>query len=225
MKKCSKCCKEKILSEFYKQKGYCKECGRQMCRDYKKRNKQKISDYNKQYKLDHKEDIIVYNKKYNIENRTKIQTRHTKYLRNRRKTNPEYKISLTIRNRTKRILKGEKTKSTLELLGCSYCFLIKWIESQFENDMTFENHGKLWHLDHVIPCKKFNVINKVDQERCFHWTNLQPLYGLDNLKKKDKTDINEICMQQIKICNFLVKFGSYYMKQYTLLNYNKFKYL
>jgi hypothetical protein len=73
MKICSKCKIKKDFSEYYKSKGYCKDCGRQMCRDYKKRNKQKISNYNKQYKQKHKSDIKVYNQNYNIKNRKIIQ--------------------------------------------------------------------------------------------------------------------------------------------------------
>ena len=59
MKKCSKCKQEKESSEYYKGHGYCKECGRQMCRDYKKRNKDKISEYNKKYKSEHKNEIKI----------------------------------------------------------------------------------------------------------------------------------------------------------------------
>ena len=67
---CKRCKMVKKSTEFYKTRTYyCKECNREMCRNYKTRNKDKISRYNKKYKLKHKEEISVYNKKYNIENR------------------------------------------------------------------------------------------------------------------------------------------------------------
>jgi hypothetical protein len=48
--------------------------------------------------------------------------------------------------------------------------------------MTKENYGK-WHVDHIIPCAAFNFNNEEEQRRCFHYTNLQPLWAEENIKK------------------------------------------
>jgi len=53
--------------------------------------------------------------------------------------------------------------------------------------MTWENHGE-WHIDHIKPCASFDLSDKKEQIMCFHYTNLQPLWGSDNLSKSDKFD-------------------------------------
>jgi len=192
--KCSKCKKRKLLNEFPKYgnekkcRNYCRECGRLMCKNYKKGNRDKVSDYNKKYKSEHKSDITQYNRVWSS---------------NRRKTNEQYKIKNTLRIRTIKALKGSaKLSTTMKLLGCSLEFLIKWFKFRFTEDMTMSNHGKIWHIDHVIPCSKFDLINDEQQKKCFHWTNVQPLHGARNIKKGDSFDMNEIINQAKKISEF-----------------------
>jgi len=50
--------------------------------------------------------------------------------------------------------------------------------------MTWKNYGE-WHVDHIKPCAKFNLIIDKEQKRCFHYSNLQPLWAKDNIKKSD----------------------------------------
>lgn len=85
-------------------------------------------------------------------------------------------------------LKGQnKSKPTLQLLGCSISHFKKHLESQFTEGMTFENHGpKGWHIDHIIPVSSFNLSDPDQQKKCFHFSNLQPLWYEDNLKKGSK---------------------------------------
>ena len=119
------------------------------------------------------------------DNRKKIQAGNTKYEKNRKLTDPEFKLLLTLRSRLKSALKRKNVKkgsSTLELTGCELPFLKEYLEDQFTEGMTWENHG-LWHVDHIQPCCSFDLQNLEEQQTCFHYTNLQPLWAKDNLSK------------------------------------------
>jgi len=77
---------------------------------------------------------------------------------------------------------GQKCKKTMEILGCSLSFLKDYLESKFQSGMTWENYGK-WHIDHIRPCASFDLSDPKQQRICFHYTNLQPLWAEDNVKK------------------------------------------
>ena len=80
-----------------------------------------------------------------------------------------------------------KSAATLELLGCSVEELKKHLENQFVKGMTWNNYGLHgWHIDHIIPCASFDLTKEEEQRKCFHYTNLQPLWAKDNYAKGDK---------------------------------------
>jgi len=59
--------------------------------------------------------------------------------------------------------------------------------------MTRNNYGE-WHIDHIIPCAAFNMSNEIDQRICFHYTNLQPLWAVDNIRKSDNVSADAIAI-------------------------------
>ena len=123
--------------------------------------------------------VAADNKRYGIKHRKKLTQ---KYL-NRRRTDPNFKILTILRGRIKDVLKGHsKSDSTINILGCTIEELWIYLESKFTEGMTRQNHGK-WHVDHIIPCASFDLTKPEQQVKCFHYTNLQPLWALDNLKK------------------------------------------
>jgi DNA/RNA endonuclease G (NUC1) len=74
-----------------------------------------------------------------------------------------------------------------ELIGCSPSELKQYIEKQFKLGMTWENyklHG--WEVDHIVPCDSFDLTNVEEQKKCFHYTNLQPLWMRENRQKSCK---------------------------------------
>ena len=60
---------------------------------------------------------------------------------------------------------------------------------QFTEDMSWEafRDGKI-HIDHIVPCFAFDLTDEAEQKRCFHYTNLQPLWAKENLRKGTRTD-------------------------------------
>lgn len=114
------------------------------------------------------------------------------YTKNRIKTDPTFKLKMILRSRLSDAIKkqfGTKAYKSIELLGCTIEEARQHIEQQFTEGMTWDNHGigdDKWHIDHIIPCASFDLTDKEQQKLCFHYTNLQPLWQPDNLKKSDK---------------------------------------
>ena len=73
----------------------------------------------------------------------------------------------------------------MQLIDCTIEALKHWLSYQFAPGMTWDNYGE-WHIDHVRPCASFDLTDPEQQKQCFHWTNLQPLWAEDNLKKSHK---------------------------------------
>ena len=101
----------------------------------------------------------------------------------RRRTNPAFKIRCNLASRLYSALKGKpKSTTTMLLVGCDIEFLKGHLESKFKTGMTWENYGT-WHIDHIKPCALFDLLKSEEQKKCFHFSNLQPLWAKDNICK------------------------------------------
>jgi len=121
--------------------------------------------------------------KYYYSNKKQIIAQQRKYKIFKKKTDPEYKLLHNVRKRMWAILKKQKkSDSTLKLTGCSLQELRKHLESKFEDGMNWDNYG-VWHVDHIIPCANFDLSDPEQQKICFHYTNLQPMWGEKNIQK------------------------------------------
>ena len=140
--------------------------------------------------------------KYQTERRNKPGYREyfRKYYKNwinkKLKTDPHFKLKQALSHRIWGALKGQvKSKRTMELLGCTIDELWIHMESKFTEGMTKENYGK-WHVDHIMPCASFDLTDPEQQAKCFHYTNLQPLWALDNIKKGNRVQIKATMCQE-----------------------------
>lgn len=132
-------------------------------REYTRVNKERI----KQYKKDNWARILEYKKE----------------VQKNSMNDPKFVLLKRLRGRIYAALKrGNKSDSTKNLLGCSLDFFKQHIEGQFAEGMSWENMG-IWHLDHIKPCCLFDLTKEEEQRKCFNYTNMQPLWRLDNLKK------------------------------------------
>ncbi len=103
-------------------------------------------------------------------------------LRARWKADPEFRLLINHRNRVSAIMRGKLKPKSRDLLGCSMPEFRSFIELKFTQGMTWENMGA-WHLDHIVPCASFDLSIKSHVIRCFHYTNFQPLWAKENLRK------------------------------------------
>lgn len=93
------------------------------------------------------------------------------------------RLSMRLRSRIRLAIHGlDKAASTFSLIGCSIEELKVWLAGQFKLGMSWENFGR-WHIDHRRPCASFDLSDPVQQRECFHFSNLQPLWAIDNLQK------------------------------------------
>lgn len=207
----------KILKEFI-YRCECRECSRRMCSEYKAKNREKVKNYNKTYKEQHRDETSAFNKKYYQEHKEseRIRTRETH--RRLRETSISFKLASSMRGRIKKVItSGSKSKKTMEILGCDIEFFIKWIEYQFDENMSFDNYGSYWALDHVIPCASFDMILPADQDKCFHWSNYQPLEARENIVKGAKIHNEMIDKHKAKVIKFIDNFDKTLNLKYTLL--------
>jgi len=153
-------------------------------KQYNQDNKETIAEKKKQYWQDNKEIILEYRKQYRQDNNKIIVERE----KNRRQTDINFRLLGNCRSRLNHAIKGNsKSLSIKELLGCTIEHLKQHLEKQFTGGMTWDNQGFCgWHIDHIIPCSSFNMESKEEQRQCFHYTNLQPLWAEDNLRKSNK---------------------------------------
>lgn len=187
MKTCSKCRENKGYIDFYKNKrqkdgydNYCKTCSK----DYKSKSL-KSKAYHKNYRDNRKQEKNEYAKNYYKENRQIIIARNCEYYKNKRSSDMNFKILTNLRRRLSSAIKrNNKSCRTVELIGCEISALVFYLESKFQDGMTWENYGK-WHIDHIRPCASFDLTDIEQQKVCFNYKNLQPLWAEDNLKKSD----------------------------------------
>jgi hypothetical protein len=108
--------------------------------------------------------------------------------RRRRATEPEFAIMNRLRCRMRKALNAcgaKRTQSVIALVGCSPASFRQHIESQFIQGMTWNNRAE-WHLDHKLPCASFDLTDPAQQLECFHYSNIQPLWGRENQRKSAK---------------------------------------
>jgi hypothetical protein len=223
-KKCNICDSVKNIEDFYKNQTRCKFCTKQYnlenkerIRNYKISYKEegKRSKSDKKYYLKNKEFINNKNNKYYLENTDKVKKIQKDYRDNnkeilsiksleyskkyysKKKSDPLFKLKGNCRSMIGNALRFNgyvKNSKTEEILGCTFEDFKLYLESKFEDWMTWENHGRFnselnygWDIDHIIPLDSAETVE--DIIRLNHFTNLQPLCSYTNRHLKIyKTD-------------------------------------
>jgi len=178
---------------------------KQYSKRYRADNKEKLRRDKKEYRDQNKEKVRRHKKESYQQNRNRILEQCKQYRnsnkegfsrkRKERYARPDVKIICSLRGRIRKVFKGRsKSKHSLELLGCNAKEFKDYLEKQFKSGMAWENYGKgngKWNIDHIVPCAFFNIIDPIEQQQCFHYTNHQPLWerGVGgNSEKLDRTE-------------------------------------
>lgn len=158
---------------------------------YYRKNKHAAYERAKKSVQSRKDEVAKYQYEYAQTHKDNLREYYNNYHKNKALNNIGFRILRNLRARMRSsIIRGYKSKTTLELLGISGYECMDYLETLFRGDMTRENYGEVWHIDHIIPCSFFDLTNEIEQRICFNWRNLQPLFINENLAKKDNLPDN-----------------------------------
>jgi hypothetical protein len=115
----------------------------------------------------------------------------------------KYMIRSNLRSYLRKNINSTKQNKTMNYIGCSLEFLKKWFEFNFDENMSFDNRGSYWHIDHIIPCSSFDLTNQEEIYKCYNWTNLRPLEKNENILKSNHIDNNLSLYYKAKSKEFL----------------------
>lgn len=190
MKKCTKCNIEKEFKFFSVDKNtksgfksHCSSCRSVYSKNYRLNNIEKFLKPKSELK---KEKEAKYKKLWKEKNREKINEVKRKWKANKKATDPIFKMKENLRRRTLKAFKTKgwrKSGGTETLLQGTYNEVFNHIESLFTEGMSWSNQGE-WHIDHIIPLALATTEEEII--KLFHYTNLQPLWAIDNLRKGSK---------------------------------------
>lgn len=197
---CYRCHLSKVLTEFnkcktgvYRYHNHCRPCQSQVrqawYQEHRSEELEKAQTYSeseqaKKYRqrrwIDKKQILGPIN---NVRRRTEEARVLARKQRKAWCEIPQNRIACSLRGRIRQVMKTlTKSAATEQLLGCSFEFLKTRLESMFQPNMTWDNYGE-WHIDHIKACATFNLIDPLEQQKCFHYSNLQPLWAKDNMAK------------------------------------------
>lgn len=129
-------------------------------------------------------------KEWRKHNRERANAHQNEMAKKKYRTNMGFRLRIVVASRILAALrskKNPKSATTEALLGCSIAFFRDYIASQFTDGMSWENHATTgWHIDHRIPCSAFDLSDPEQQRKCFHYTNLQPMWAKQNVLKSGK---------------------------------------
>ena len=146
-----------------------------------------------------KPEYLTIIKFCNKNNRSKINA----YERLKRRTDFNFNLFCNISQRTKYAFKSQNIVKPISLLRCSNHFFRKWIIHQLYGNISSENYGKIWSLDHCLPLSKINLSNENELNKYTNWVNIRPMYIKDNIIKSDKSIHHLYLLQEVKAKYFL----------------------
>lgn len=181
-----------------------RERNRRYAAKYRKNNKEKIAKKQKEY-LKKRDKTYARNyyknnekhKKYCREYCKNNKNKFKEYKKIQYKNNPSFRLLNNLRSRLASTLRRQnapKNNRTMDYTNCTVKFLYEYLEYQFTDGMNWKNMGTRedgtpgWDIDHRRPCASFDLNNEEEKYMCFHWTNLQPMWHEDNLRKSDEYD-------------------------------------
>lgn len=159
--------------------------------EYYQKNKGKQAEYSKNYREIKKSEIKIKKAGYYQKNKSEDRENKNIKYRERYEKDVEFRLSVCLRSRLRQAIKKvAKTGSAIADLGCSIEELRKYLESKFYSskageNMSWDNYGKGWQIDHIEAFCLFDLTNREELLRVCNYTNLWPLWHEDHIIKTE----------------------------------------
>ena len=174
-----KVCKQGHVAPRRTHNGECKACQKKSDKLHRDKYRKQRNKSFRDWYWENRDGQLTKMKAWQQSNRKWFNQYETE----KRQNNKQYRLAKSLRDRIyKAIERGDRAERTLVLLGCTIDELITHLEGQFSDGMTWDNYGD-WHIDHIRPCVSFDLTDVEQQQQCFHFSNLQPLWEFDNKSK------------------------------------------
>ena len=174
MKVCNTCKESKSLDEFHKDRNskdgkvyMCKVCSSKKQRKQYVENPERYKEMAKKWQTN--------NPERNRENQTRNHKKYHLIL--------EYRLKASIRGNYHNVIPKGHRHDIEEILGCDMEFYIKYIESLWLKEFSWENHGEIWEIDHIIPRKDVEFKALKSQKHIFGYKNTRPLFKTSQIAK------------------------------------------
>ncbi len=161
------------------------ENARARAKRWRNKNKEKVRESARRHYQKHHEKRLAKAREYQSKNKAKIRASAKKVFLEKYHTDPGFKILSRMRSRMYEIMRKQNHHTSVTL-NLDKETLRSHIEKQFLPGMTWANHGKIWHVDHVRPCASYNFGDPEQAKACFELSNLQPLWARENIQKGKK---------------------------------------
>ena len=131
-------------------------------------------------------------KEYAKNNKEHLREYKSNWFNEKYSTDPQFRLQSNFSVQMRICIKNKNRISVFNLVTYTKQQLMKHLEKQFDNNMTWKNYGSYWHIDHIIPKNFFNFSSYKDEDfkRCWALVNLQPLKISENYSKQDKLPTN-----------------------------------
>ena len=182
-KVCCRCKKTKTVCDFRINRGECIDCEREFGREYN----QEHQDVRKKWQDENKEHFD----KLRADRYQRKKPEICEKYRERYATDHCFRVKQLLKRRLQ--ISIAKIGSTEDYIGTTFERVADWLEYNFTDGMTWENHGTVWDIDHVIPVYRWDLTDPKQVEMCFNWKNLSPLEcGKNRNGKRSYIDYEQV---------------------------------
>jgi hypothetical protein len=195
-KMCNECKEEKLISAFRVNRAKCNDCEKRYGIEYN----QLHTDIREKWLENNKDRMKELQANWYQNNKSHVREKY----KARYHSDAEFKVNSLLRKRLLHAVKRSvNSDRIIDHLGTDANTICNWFEYNFDDNMTWDNHGKYWHIDHVIPSSLHDSKDPLHVKYIHNWMNLMPITATQNMNKKNKIDLDQIAVHVQNLRDFI----------------------